>query len=278
MPTIRSRRSLLLLAAMVCVASVAIANPFTKVAKVQPRPASPPAQITVSAAASLKDALTAIKDSFAGSHSDVAPHSDIELMLNFGASGTLELQIEQGAPADVFVSAAPHQMDALAAKGLILADTRVDLLRNELVLIAPRDSKDVTGFSDLGKAGVRVVAMGDPRSVPAGAYAQQVLQALGLSDAVKGKTVLGTDVRQVLADVETGSADAGLVYATDAAISSRVRVVADAPENTHMPIVYPAAVLRSSTHPDEARAFLQYLQSAEARSIFQKYGFRPVAK
>jgi molybdate transport system substrate-binding protein len=125
---------------------------------------------------------------------------------------------------------------------------------------------------------VRVVAMGDPRSVPAGAYAQQVLNALGLADAVKGKTVLGTDVRQVLADVETGSADAGLVYATDAAISTGVRVVADAPENSHMPIVYPVAVLRSSTNPDAARAFVQFLQSSAARAIFQKYGFRPAAK
>jgi molybdate transport system substrate-binding protein len=226
--------------------------------------------VTVSAAASLKDALTAIKESFARAHSDV------ELMFNFGASGTLQVQIEQGAPADVFISAAPQQMDALAAKGLILADTRADLLRNELVLIVPADSKSVTGFSDLGKQDVRVVAVGDPRSVPAGAYAQQVLAALGLADAVKTKTVLGTDVRQVLADVETASADAGLVYATDAAISTRVRVVADAPANSHMPIVYPVAVLKGSTHPDAARILIQYLHGAEARAIFQKYGFRPV--
>jgi molybdate transport system substrate-binding protein len=269
MPKISRRRSLLLLVALACFGHFALLSP---VAKGDPRPASPPVQITVSAAASLKDALTAIKDSFARAHSDV------ELMLNFGASGTLQLQIEQGAPADVFISAAPQQMDALAAKSLILAETRVDLLRNELVLIVPSDSKGVTGFSDLANASVRVVAMGDPRSVPAGAYAQQVLAALNLADAVKGKTVLGTDVRQVLADVETGSADAGLVYATDAAISTRVRVVADAPANTHMPIVYPAAVLRSSAHADAAQIFIRYLQGAEARAIFQKYGFRPAAK
>ena len=109
-------------------------------------------------------------------------------------------------------------------------------------------------------------------------YAQQVLAALGLADAVKGKTVLGTDVRQVLADVETASADAGLVYATDAAISPGVRVVADAPENSHLPIIYPVAVLRSSAHQDAARAFVQFLQGGAARTIFQKYGFRPAVK
>ena len=197
------KRPLLLLTGLAMLASSMVARP---VEKLQPRPASSATQITVSAAASLKDALTAIKDSFAHSR------SDIDLLLNFGASGTLQLQIEQGAPADVFISAAPQQMDALAAKGLILADSRADLLRNELVLIVPIGSKNVTGFSDLSSLGVRVVAMGDPRSVPAGAYAQQVLSALGLADAVKGKTVLGTDVRQVLTDVETeASADAGLV-------------------------------------------------------------------
>lgn len=270
MPTNNLKRRFLLLTGVVLLAASAIS---ASVSGVRPKPGNNPAtDVTVSAAASLKDALTAIRDSFARSHPDVA------LMLNFGASGTLQLQIEQGAPADVFISAAPQQMDALAAKGLILADTRLDLLRNELVLIVPTDSKNVTGFSDLGRADVRVVAIGDPRSVPAGAYAQQVLSALGLADSVKGKTVLGTDVRQVLADVETASADAGLVYATDAAISTRVRIVADAPANTHMPIVYPVAVLKSSAHPDTARAFIQYLQGPDARHIFQKYGFRPATK
>ena len=241
-----------------------------------PGPASPgpapPVQLTISAAASLKNALTEIKSGWARSRPDV------ELVLNLGASGTLQLQIEQGAPADMFLPASAQQMDALAAKGLIVAGTRADLLRNELVLIVPRDSKRVAGFGDLGHADVRVVAMGEPRTVPAGAYAQQTLDALGLAAAVKSKEVLGTDVRQVLAFVETGSADAGLVYATDAAISPRVRVVADAPAGTHQPIVYPVALLRGSAHADAAREFIQYLKGPAARAIFEKYGFRPAGK
>jgi molybdate transport system substrate-binding protein len=234
--------------------------------------ASPTVQVTVSAAASLEDALTAIDIDFQQTH------PEIRINPNFGASGTLQLQIEQGAPVDVFISAAPQQMDALAGKNLLLPGTRVDLLQNELVLIAPKDSKVVSGFSDLKRPDASVVAVGDPRSVPAGTYAQQVLSALGLYDSVKGKMTLATDVRQVLADVETGSAEAGLVYATDAAISSKVRVVADAPPGTHQPIVYPAAVLRTATNPDAARAYLTYLAGSPAREIFAKYGFRPAAK
>jgi molybdate transport system substrate-binding protein len=237
------------------------------------RPAArPPVRLTVSAAASLQDALTAIDQDFQRSH------PEIEITPNFGASGTLQLQIEQGAPVDVFVSAAPQQMDALAVKNLLLADTRANLLENELVLIVPKDSKTVASFADLKRPDVRVIAVGDPRSVPAGTYAQQVLTALGIYDAVKSKMTLATDARQVLADVSTGSADAGLVYSTDAAISSQVRVAMDAPAGTHQPIVYPAAVLRGSMNPDAAREFVKYLASPAARAVFSKYGFRPAAK
>jgi molybdate transport system substrate-binding protein len=230
--------------------------------------AAPATQIIVSAAASLKDALTAIDRDFQQAHPET------QITPNFGASGTLQLQIEQGAPADVFISAAPQQMDALAAKNLLAAGTRIDLLRNELVLIAPKTSTVVSGFNDLKRADVKVIAVGDPRSVPAGTYAQQVLTAMGIYDVAKSKMTLATDVRQVLADVETGSAEAGLVYATDATISSKVRVVADAPAGTHQPIVYPAAVLRDSMHVEAARAYVMYLASPQARDVFAKYGFR----
>jgi molybdate transport system substrate-binding protein len=236
-------------------------------------PAAPSAvELTVSVAASLKDALTAIDQDYQRSHPDV------QIIANFGASGTLELQIERGAPVDIFFSAGTQQMDALAAKNLLLPDTRVNLLQNELVLIAPTDSKVVTSFNDLKRGEVKVIAVGDPRSVPAGTYAQQVLTALGLYDVVKGKMTLATDVRQVLADVETGSADAGLVYATDAAITSKVRVVADAPPGTHQPIVYPVAVLRGSMNAAAAGAYVNYLAGPAARGVFVEYGFRPAAR
>lgn len=233
--------------------------------------------LTVSGAASLKDALTEITSKFEQAH------TNIKIALNFGASGTLEMQIERGAPVDVFVAAATDQMDALASRKLLLDDTRSNLLQNELVLIAPRSSAPgVAAFRDLAQPQVRVVALGDPRSVPAGKYAQQTLTALGIYDAVKRKATFATDVRQVLADVETGSADAGLVYATDASISPRVRVIAAAPRGTHDPIVYPVAVLRTVQGNPElaaaAHAYLEFLKSADARAIFARYGFLPVEK
>ena len=228
--------------------------------------------LTVSAAASLKDALTEITSTFERAHTHV------KVTLNFGASGTLKMQIERGAPADVFVAASPDEMNALASRKLLLDDTRSDLARNELVLIVPRSAPPgVGGFRDLAQPQVRVVALGDPRSVPAGKYAQQTLTAMGIYEAVKRKATFATDVRQVLADVETGSADAGLVYATDAGIAQRVRVVTTAPRDTHDPIVYPAAVLRAvQGNPAKvaaARAYLLFLKSSEARAIFTKYGF-----
>jgi molybdate transport system substrate-binding protein len=242
-------------------------------------PAADSVKLTVSAAASLKEALREITTVFERTHPDV------KIALNFGSSGTLELQIEKGAPVDVFVSAAAEQMNALASRKLVVEDTRVDLLQNELVLIVPRDSTiaaNVAGFRDLARPEVHRVALGDPRSVPAGHYAQQALTALGIYDAVKGKASFATDVRQVLADVETGSVDAGLVYSTDAGISPGVRVVATAPAGTHEPIVYPAAVLRTAdTSPARAaaaRAYVEVLKSPAARAVFTKYGFRPVEK
>lgn len=259
---IPSHRLAALLPGVLCLATFSASH-------LQARVPQEPVQITVSAAASLNDALIEIDREFQRARPDV------RVDLNSGASGTLEIQIEKGAPVDVFVSAGLQQMDALAAKGLLLAETRVDLLRNELVLIISRGSKNVANFSDLDHPDVRIVAIGDPRTVPAGMYAQQVLTALGIYATVRKKAVLATDVRQVLADVETGSADAGLVYATDAATSSQVRVVAAAPAGTHEAIVYPAAALRDAPHPDAARAYVQFLRSASARMIFSRYGFLP---
>ncbi len=241
--------------------------------------AADPVKLTVSAAASLKDALTEITPRFERAHADV------KIALNFGSSGTLELQIENGAPVDVFISAAADQMNVLASRKLVVEDTRADLLQNELVLIVPRDLKtaaSVAGFRDLARPDVRRVALGDPRSVPAGHYAEQALTALGIYGAVKAKAAFATDVRQVLADVETGSVDAGLVYATDAGVSPRVRVVATAPVGTHGPIVYPAAVMRAAQAAPAmvlaARAYVEFLKGSAARAVFTKYGFRPVEK
>ena len=163
------------------------------------------------------------------------------LAINYAASGTLALQIEQGAPVDVFLSAAPKQMDDLQTKGLLAEGSRRDLLRNEIVLVVPKDSTGVTSFQDLLKPSVKHVALGEPTSVPAGQYAQQVLTKLGIAEAVNAKAVFAKDVRQVLTYVETGDADAGIVYSTDALESAKVRVAAQAPEDSHAPVIYPSA-------------------------------------
>jgi molybdate transport system substrate-binding protein len=222
--------------------------------------------LSVSAAASLKDALADVETAYAKSQ------THLEFRNNFGSSGTLAVQIDQGAPADVFLSAAAKPMDDLEAKGLIVAGTRSNLLRNSLVLIAPLDSQ-LRDFPGLTGSAVRTIALGDPASVPAGEYGRQTLESLHLLGQLNAKLVLGKDVRQVLTYVETGNADAGLVYATDAQISSQVRVVATAPDSTHDPIVYPVAVVKSGRNEQAARRFVDYLGSPAAKAIFVHHGF-----
>lgn len=222
--------------------------------------------LTLSVAASLQDAIVEIESSY--NHE----HGAIDFRNNFGSSGTLAGEIEQGAPVDAIISAGPKPVDDLQARGLLEPGTRINLLGNSLVLIAPQDSK-LTGFDDLTSAGVRTVALGDPASVPAGRYGQQTLSSLKLYEKLHARIVLGKDVRQVLSYVETGNADAGLVYSTDAKISTKVRVVAVAPESSHDPIVYPLAIVAGSHNKEAARDFVAYLSSAAARAIFLKHGF-----
>ena len=227
--------------------------------------------LTISSAASLQDALTEVESAYR------ARHANVDFRNNFGSSGTLAREIEQGAPVDVFVSAAAKPMDDLEREGLTAVGTRENILRNSLVLIAPLDSK-LHGFAELGDRSTRLIAIGDPASVPAGQYAQQALVALHIYDRLKARLVLGKDVRQVLTYVETGNADAGLVYATDAQTSGRVRVVAAAPDSSHDPIVYPAAVVKSSGSQEESHRFVEFLGSNEARAIFAKRGFTLVSQ
>jgi molybdate transport system substrate-binding protein len=160
----------------------------------------------------------------------------------------------------------------LQAKGLLVSGTRIDLLRNSLVLIAPQGSR-LVGFDGLTEKDTRLIALGDPASVPAGQYGKQMLTAMNLYDNISAKLVLGKDVRQVLTYVESGNADAGLVYATDAQISKQVRVVAVAPESTHAPIVYPMAEVAGSKNEKDVRNFLAYLRGSTAKTIFVKHGF-----
>lgn len=227
--------------------------------------------LTISVAASLQNATAELAPLFERSQPGV------KLAFNFGASGTLEQQIEHGAPADVFFSAAPRPMDALASKGLILDDTRRDLLRNQIVLIVPKDNPGPTSFQELTGAKVKLIALGDPASVPAGDYGRQTLQALNLWAGVQSRLVLGKDVRQVLTYVETGNAEAGIVYATDARESSKVRVVDTAPEGTHTPVVYPIAVVKDSHNVAAARALIAFLAGRDGSTVFARHGFTTVS-
>jgi molybdate transport system substrate-binding protein len=166
-------------------------------------------------------------------------------------------------------------MDTLESKGLLLPGTRKDVLQNEVVLIVPKDSKlGLTSFQDLKRADVKHVAMGEPVSVPAGQYAKETLTSLGIYDAVLAKAVLAKDVRQVLTYVETGNADAGIVYATDAISAAKITVVAKAPPKSHSLVIYPAAVIKDTKNPDAAKAFLDFLAGPRGTAVFEKYGFK----
>ena len=220
------------------------------------------ASLTVSVAASLQSVMTEVAAKY--------PQARVEL--NFGASGALAQQIARGAPVDIFFSASAKSMDDLANRRLILPDTRRDLLRNEIVLIASA-ANPISSFDALASPAVKVVALGEPDSVPAGEYGRQALTSMRLWDRVQPKLVLAKDVRQVLAYVATGNADAGIVYATDARTTADVRVVAPAPPGTHDPILYPVAVLKAAHDNAAARAFTAYLAGPEARALFEARGF-----
>ena len=223
--------------------------------------------LLVSAAASLKEALEEIKPLYQQSKSNV------NISYNFGSSGALQQQIEQGAPADIFISAAKKQVDALEQKGLLVAGTRNIIAKNRLVLVVPKNVGGITSFYSLKDAKVKKIAMGEPRSVPAGQYAQQVLEKLKIWSQVKSKLVFANNVRQVLASVESGNADAGLVYITDAKISNQIKVVVTADEKYHSPIIYPLAVVKRSKNINAAKEFSQFLSSNQAKAVFKKYGF-----
>jgi molybdate transport system substrate-binding protein len=227
-------------------------------------------QLTVSAAASLKEALTEIAPLYSQTKSNTAVRH------NFGSSGDLQQQIINGAPVDVFISAAAKQMDQLEKSNLIVAETRRNLLSNRLVLIVPADKNDAKNLQDLTNGKIERIAIGDARSVPAGQYAEQALKKLDILAKVQSKFVLGNSVRQVLQFVESGNAQAGIVYATDAKTSTKVKVVETIDANLHAPIVYPIAVLQKSANQPNAKSYLEFLSSSAAKDIFQKHGFSPL--
>ncbi len=237
-----------------------------------PAPASA-ARITVFAAASLKNALGEIAR-------DWKADSGNEAAISFAGSSLLARQIIAGAPADLYISADIKWMDAVARAGRIAPQSRVDLLGNSLVLIAPRASAApvhvAKGFDLLGKLGSGRLAMALYDSVPAGIYGREALTALGVWTVLKGHVAQADNVRAALALVATGEAPYGIVYATDAAAEPRVSVVGTFPADSHPPIIYPAALMKGAS--PAARAFMAYLEGPRARAVFERDGFRVLVK
>ncbi len=230
--------------------------------------ASEPVTLTISAAASLTDALTDIQKTYE------AAHPGVTLAFNFGASGALQQQIEQGAPADLFLSASTKNMKALLDGGLIEARHETNWLSNTLVVVVPNDSSASVGrIEDLTSDQVKHIAVGIPESVPAGKYAQEALTNSGLWDSLQSKLVQGKDVRQVLQYTETGNADAGFVYKTDAMTSDQVKVAFDVDPGSYSAIHYPIGIVKATKHQEAAQAFYDYLQTPEALKVLTGYGF-----
>lgn len=236
---------------------------------VQTLPAPP--TVTVSAAISLTDVLTSVAESY-GSKGYGG------VRFNFAASNVLAQQIVNGAPVDVFVSADEAQMDAVERAGLIVPGSRVDLLANQLAVVVPSDRRRTfTSMRDLLDPAFKRIAIGDPGGVPAGVYAKQYLENIGLWSTLQPRIVPSGSVRAALAAVETGAADAAIVYRTDARIASRAVVAWVVPAAQGPHIVYPAAIVKGSREQGSAKRFLDYLQSAEASQVFERFGFsKPV--
>ncbi|MBC7327298.1 molybdate ABC transporter substrate-binding protein [bacterium] len=227
-------------------------------------------ELVVSAAASLKDSFQEIGKIF------MKKHKGVKVLFNFGGSGALRLQIEAGAPVDVFASAGQKDMDLLEKKGLVMKGTRHNFVENVIVLIAPIGSK-LSSFADLKTPAVQRFAMGNPKTVPSGQYGEETLKYQKLWESLQGKIVYGEDVRQVLDYVARKEVDAGIVFRTDALLRPKeVKIVAEAPNGSYTRPLYPIAVVAKTREPQLAKEFVALVLSPTGKKIFSKYGFMPV--
>lgn len=227
-----------------------------------------PVPLMISAAVSLTDALEEIRTLYEEEH-------NVALTYNLEGSGSLAQKIQQGAPVDVFISASQDWMDTLEERSFIVESTRKDITGNRLVLITRKDSDiHYTSVGELKADDITQLSIGNPESVPAGKYTEQVLKNLNLWDELESKIVIGKDVRQVLTYVETGNVDIGFVYESDALSSDKIKILAMAEDGTHDPVIYPGAVLKDTKHEKEATDFLTFMASDVAQVILVKHGFR----
>jgi len=226
-------------------------------------------EITVSAAISLKNAFEETGKIF------MQNHPGTKVIFNFGGSGDLARQIEAGAPVDVFASAAQKDMDDLGKKDLIAPNSRRDFARNGVVLVKPANSIiPLQTFTDLQMKEIRKIVIGNPKTVPAGRYAEEALRHHDLWDAVKDKLIFAENVRQALDYVARNEVDAGLVYSTDAMAGSKeVKVAMKLPEGNHQPVVYPIGVIKGTKEESLSKAFVDFVISEEGQRILSRYGF-----
>ena len=228
-------------------------------------------EVLLSVAISLKDATEELGREFQRTHPGVT------LQYNFGASGDLQKQIEAGAPVDVFISAGQRQIDELGTQGLLRTESQRIFARNVLTLIVPGDSRlDLRGPADLLQPQVQRVVIGNPKTVPAGQYAEESLRSLGLWEALRPKLIFAENVRQALEYVARGEVDAGFVYATDAATrAGRIKEAGRPPQESYTPVTYPGAIIATSRHPALAQAFMDLLLSPAGQQILARWGFQP---
>ena len=224
------------------------------------------AEVNVCAGASLTDVMKEIAAAYEKQSGD-------KIMFNFAASSLLARQITEGAPADIFFSADETRMDDLEKAGLIVPETRRDLLSNSLVIVVPNDSKLTIASPDELITKAQKIAISDPRAVPAGIYTKEYLSSLDLWEKLESKMVPTENVRAALAAVESGNVDAGFVYKTDANISKRVKVAFSVPVEKGPAIRYPVAIIREARNKSAAEGYLRYLESENARKLFERYGF-----
>ena len=263
--TRRSKTLLLFLAVSLVLASFSCAR------KDSPSAAGSEGEIVVAAAISLQDAFQKIAQLYQERTGD-------KVGFSFGASGELARQIEAGAPVDVFASAGEREMDGLESKGLVETGTRADFARNSLAIVVPAGSKlGLRAVGDLARPAVKRISVGNPKTVPAGMYAQQLLEHARLWEKLEPRLVFAENVRQVLDYVERDEVSAGIVYATDVGIAhGRVQTAVNAPDGTYGPILYPIAKIQGSPHQGAAREFVRFVLSPEGQGALHKFGFLPV--
>ena len=223
--------------------------------------------LNVSAATSLRDVLTEIKTLYTHDRAEVA------VALNFSGSGTIQRQIENSAPVDVFISASPKEIFALEKKDLLVHGSIRNVVKNTLVLIVPKENTTIHAWADLAKPEVRHIAIGAPRTVSVGTYTVETFAFLKLTDALAPKLVRLPDVGEVVDQVGSSDTDAGVVYETDARRSAKVRIAAIAAPQMHEMILYPCAIPKASKQQAAARDFIAFLVSPAARAVFEKHGF-----